>query len=260
MRTGTLAACLMLTLSACAHRAAADRIPEPWKFEAQATRGEVRVLPVIAMHDEIPVEVGSFVGVTIPYERQRLREMRTAQLEGVPAAFGERLPGAVNGQLGSSWTGQFHHGAWPMGAQDKLRNALEGNGRRSDVDTILGEISSSSLAQATLFTWVREVDGDPVSMKGFPGSTINTAVGPVHVNHRDEAYVVTLQVGVALATNEGEVLIRYEHEYQTLLSGRLDEDDAAGDLARRLAADVTKVWATEAELNRSSTMLAQENW
>ncbi len=259
MRTGTLTSIVLLMLSACAHRGAADRIPEPWKFEAQVTRGEVRVLPVIAMHDEIPVELGSFVGLTIPYERQQLRARRTQQLEAVPASLGERLPGAVNGQLGAAWSGQFHHGAWPLGGQEKLRKALLETGKTGDVDAVLSELARGTSAEATLFTWVRQVNGDPVTLHGFPGSTVDTPVGPVHVNHRDEAYVVTLDVGLALVTNSGEVLIRYEHDYSALLTGR-SSGEAAGDLARRVADDVTKVWATEAELNRAPALLAQESW
>ena len=260
MRFGAFALGSLIALSACAHRGASDGIHEPWRFEAQAAKGEVRVLPMLQLHDEIPVELGSFVGVTIPYERQRLRAKRTAQLEAVPQALGERLPGAVNGLLGTTWEGQFRHSAWPMGAQEKLRVTLETDKKNGSLDAVLEEIAATGGAQATLFTWVREVDGDPVSMHGFPGATVTTPVGPVHVNHRDEAYVVTLDVGLALVTNDGEVLIRYEHQYRTLLSGGLGSQEAAGDLARLMASDVTKVWATEAELSRTTTLLAQETW
>lgn len=260
MRTGALACCTLFALSACAHRGAADGIHEPWRFEAQAARGEVRVLPVLQLHDEIPVELGSFVGVTIPYERQRLRTLRTAQLGELPHALGERLPGAVNGQLGDTWDGQFRHSAWPMGAQEKLRAGLDAGRRNGVLDAVLGEIAQTGGAQATLFTWVRAVDGDPVSMHGFPGATVETPVGPVYVNHREEPYVATLDVGLALVTNDGEVLIRYEHQYRTLLSGGLGEVEAACDLAHNVAIDVTKVWATEAELSRTSALLAQESW
>ena len=105
MRPGAAIVAALLTLSACATRGAADGIHEPWRFEAQVTKGEVRVLPVLPLHEPIPVELGSFVGAQIPHERQRLRTRRTAQLEEVPRAMGERLAGAVNGLLGVSWDG-----------------------------------------------------------------------------------------------------------------------------------------------------------
>lgn len=242
----------------CVHRAAADRLPEPWRFEARAATGVVRVLPVVDLHDEIPVELGSFVGLPVPEPRAALRARRTEQLQQVPAALGERLPGAVNGQLGLAWDGQFRHAPWPVGARERLREALEQPGTK-ELDAMLAELASRG-PEATLFTWVREVDGDPVSRHGFPGDTVNTVAGPVHVSHRDEPYVVTLVAGLALVTRDGEVLIRYEYAYHTVLSGDLTARDAAGDLARRMAVDIVKVWATEAELDRAGTRVAADLW
>lgn len=235
-------------VSGCAHHVAAEGLYQPWRFEAQEARGEVRVLPLLALHDDLPVELRSFVGRTVPWERERLRIARTTQVEAVPKALGERLPGAVNGLLAGRWEGQFHHAGWPVGSEARLKQVLTHPEQRDGLDTVLSELGRNGTADATLVTWVDAIHGDPVSLMGFPGETVSTAVGPVHVNHRDEPYVVTLDVGVALVTREGEVLIRYEDRYATLLSGRVDEELAATDLARRMAADVTKVWATEADL------------
>ena len=80
------------------------------------------------------------------------------------------------------------------------------------------------------------------------------------MNHGEEPYVVTLGVGVALVSGEGEVLIRYEHDYTALMAGGLDSNQAATDLARSIALDVTKVWATEADLGATGALLAQEAW
>jgi len=52
------------------------------------------------------------------------------------------------------------------------------------------------------------------------------------------------------------VLIRYEDVYTTVLSHRVGEDRAATDLARLMAAEVTKVWATNLELDNWGPLLA----
>lgn len=248
MRLPCLLVGLVLCASGCARHVAAEGLYQPWRFEAQEARGEVRVLPLLALNDELPVELRSYVGRQVPWERERLRATRTAQVEAVPKALGERLPGAVNGLLAGRWQGQFHHAGWPVGAEGRLRQVLTHPDQREDLDAVLVELARGGTADATLVTWVDAIHGDPVSLMGFPGETVDTPVGPVHVNHREEPYVVTLDVGVALVTRSGEVLIRYEDRYRTLLSGRVDEELAATDLARRMAADVTKVWALEADL------------
>ena len=61
-------------------------------------------------------------------------------------------------------------------------------------------------------------------------------------------------------SGEGEVLIRYEHDYTALMAGSLESHDAATDLARSIALDVTKVWATEADLGATGALLAKESW
>ena len=76
------------------------------------------------------------------------------------------------------------------------------------------------------------------------------------VDHADEPYVVWLVAGVALVAADGEVLIRYEDVYTTVLSHRVGEDRAATDLARLMAAEVTKVWATNLELDNWGPLLA----
>jgi len=88
-----------------------------------------------------------------------------------------------------------------------------------------------------------------LSSLAFPGQPVATPIRPVTVNHADEPYLVTLLCGLALVTSDGEVVIRYEDVYQTVLSGKIGPNRAAADLAGVMAEEVTKVWATEAELN-----------
>ena len=211
------------------------------------TSGEVRVVPIVQLQSELAVDTRSFVGMPLPFERLETRRARTEALSRVPSALAEALPGAVNSQLGLAWHGQFHHSTWPMGTADRVHAAL--NGERP-LDATLEEAARTIGGEATLFTWVRELDGVPLSTRAFPGQAIETPIRPITVDHTDEPYLVNLLCGLALVTADGEVVIRYEDVYQTVLSGKVGPDHAASDMARVMAEEVTKVWATEAELNR----------
>ena len=241
------ACCILLSLSACIKRATPESIYEPWAFEARVTAGEVRVMPIIQLHSELVVDTRSYVGIPLPFERVQKRKERTEALSNVPAALAEALPGAVNGQLGLAWHGQFHHANWPLGTADRVHAAL--NGERP-LDATLEEAAGTIGGEATLFTWVRELDGLPLSTLAFPGQPVVTPIRPVTVDHTDEPYLVNLLCGLALVTSDGEVVIRYEDVYQTVLSGKVGPERAAADMALVMAEEVTKVWATEAELNR----------
>lgn len=241
------AACVaLLGLVACATKQP-QGLYQPWTFEARVTAGEVRVVPIVQLHSELEVDTRSYVGIPLPHERLQKRKQQTEALARVPDALAEALPGAVNGQLGLAWHGQFHHASWPLGAADKVHAAL--NGERA-LDVTLEEVAGQIGGEATLFTWVRELDGLPLSTLAFPGQAVPTPIRPVTIDHTDEPYLVNLLCGLALVTADGEVVIRYEDVYQTVLSGKVGPDRAAADMAAVMAEEVTKVWATEAELNR----------
>ncbi len=139
-----------------------------------------------------------------------------------------------------------HAHGLPAGARDKVTDALLG--RRPGLDAALGEAARAVGGDAALFSWVSELDGQPLSLLGFPGEVVETPVGPVVLDHDDEPYLVTAKVGMALVTRDGEVVVRYQDTFETILSARTDSARAGRELARALAREVTLVWGTDPRL------------
>jgi hypothetical protein len=233
---------LVLLLVGCAPK---TRPTLPWAFEARATAGEVRVLPVVTVHGPLTLSRETFIGREISWAREHVRRERTVSVYDVPKAIATALPGAVNAQLGRGWRGQFRMSAYPDGTQERVEAALDDRAR---LDIVLGSVSRVVGAQAALFTWVEELSGRPLSTEGFPGDVVDTELGPVVVDHRDEPYWVTARVGIALVANDGEVVLRYEDTLEGVLSARHPPRDVGRRMADQLAGEIMKVWATEAEL------------
>lgn len=215
-------------------------------FEARPTWGEVRVVPVLAVHHPVELNLDSYLGAALPHHRQSVRRARTRELAEVPDALARALPGEVNGRLGLAWRGQFRSHHFPSGAYHHVADAL--TGQRPDLTAVLGNAARAVGGEATLFSWVRQLEGEPLSLRGFPGEVIQTSAGPVVLDHEDEPYLVTARVGMALVTRDGEVVLRYEDTYDAILSGREGAADAGRSLAHALAEEVVMVWATDPRL------------
>lgn len=219
-----------------------DRLP--FAFEARGTWGEVQVIPALALHEPVDVNYDAYVGgAALPFHRKTIRTLRTEQLRAVPSAVGLALPGEVNGLLGLSWPGQFHDHRIPPASLDRLRAAL--TGERPDLHASLAEAAKGAGGQASLFSWVVDLEGEPLSLRGFPGEVVDTHAGPVVLDHNDEPYLVEAEVGMALVTEDGDVLLRYQDTYHALLSSENTTQDAGRTLARALAEEVVLVWSTQ---------------
>jgi len=233
----------------CATRTAPEL---SWHFEARATHGEIQVVPMIELQEAPELDLHVYVSEDIRLdpntnaERYDLRKFRTEQLSDFPFHVALSLPGAVNGELGMNWKGQFRTAKYPVAGNKKVKAALEG---KADLDQALGDVARRMSGQATLFTWLQDIDGHPITRDGPPGYVKETAWGPVVITLAEEPYLVTMQVGIALVTKDGEVVLRYEDSYETVLSNHLDPEAASADLARSIAAEVTKVWACDPELD-----------
>ncbi|NCG19145.1 MAG: hypothetical protein GWP91_09045 [Rhodobacterales bacterium] len=253
MRPSVATALCMSVLTLVSGAARAEEIKSSWAFEARATHGEVWVMPTLVLHEDPEVNLDSFLGMGLCLQRRTIRQRRTDQAAALPGAVGLALPGAVNGELGLKWKGQFRHGRWGRAAE-KLRGAVEG---KRDLDETLLAIAEQNGGEATLFTWTHALGAHPLTQDSFPGELVNTSWGPVMVDHAEEPYLVSLQMGIALVAADGEVLIRYVDVYETVLSGQSGVDGAGEDLARSMAQEVVKVWAIEPELEVHGSLLAQ---
>ena len=202
LRPSAAIALCMSVLTLFSGPAMAGDLQASWAFEARATHGEVWVMPMLSLHDDPEVNLDSYLGMGLSTERQKIRHRRTVQVAALPDAAGLALPGAVNGELGLEWKGQFRHGRWGRSAE-KLRGAVDG---KRDLDETLLAIAEHNGGEATLFTWTHSLDAHPLTQDTFPGELVDTSWGPVMVDHAEEPYLVSLQMGIALVAADGEVL------------------------------------------------------
>lgn len=237
-------ALLALGIVGCAHQSTV--LPQPFRFEARTTHGVVRVMPVLALHTEQDLDLQSYVGPRVPWRQEWLRGRRVSEMDLIPGLLGRALPGEVNGELGQAWDGTFLNGSLGPVERASLRSALRGRG---DLDATLSAVGRGVDGSASLFVWVDELEGRPLTSRGFAGEIVHTDCGPVVLDLLEEPYLVEASVGMALVASDGEVVLRMREHLSTVLSSRRDADAAARDLARALAGEVTKVWATDPRLD-----------
>lgn len=239
MRTGSMLCFLALGLVACPKRAP-DSPDAPFVWEARVALGEVRVVPGLGVHDRIAVITDDYLGEGLSEGRMAVRTQRRDGLVALPEAVGLAMPGAINGVLGERWSGTFTAVGWPDAPRQRVQSAVQ---RGSGLDDALSEAARNIGGDAVLVTWVDALSGAPLSARAFPGDIVQTAKGSVVVDHSDEPYLVDISVGVALVAADGQVLLRYHEDVQTLLSKASPPDAAARDVAQQVAAELGKVWA-----------------
>ncbi|MEZ4240394.1 MAG: hypothetical protein R3F59_30420 [Myxococcota bacterium] len=243
MRAGLVAA--LGLASGCARPAAPEPFL-PFAFEARVAEGEVRVVPALQLHPPVGLDLESFFGAALPERQLRARRQRTHQLGQLADAVGWALPGEVNGELGARWDGEFlTHPSWPAGSRQRLGEALRS---RRGVDDALADLAHGVGGDAVLVSWMDRLDATPLTLRDIPGTVLDTPSGPVVVDG-DEPYLVSAEVGMALVTRDGEVVLRYADTYETVLSAQRGPWTAGRDLAHALAAEVAKVWATDPRLS-----------
>ncbi len=207
--------------------------------ELRPITGEVRVVPGLGTHPPVPVELGDFLGGGLAEPRVAVRTRRTEELHDLPVQVGLALPGAVGGTLGDDFQGAFRATDWPEGARAKVERALE---RGHGLDAALGAAGRAVGGDATLITWVDRMEARPLSLEGAPGDLVTTSQGTVLVDHADEPYLVDLGVGMALVGADGEVLLRFHDDVQSILSGARPPPAVGREVARDLAAEVARHW------------------
>ena len=218
----------------------------PWDFSAREATGDVRVLPLLTLgqvDDSLVRE--TWIGLPAPPAQERVRRRRTSELQRIPHEIGLALPGAVNGELGPSWSGDFHLANWPEGTEARMAGAIE----RQDWQALRG-VARAVGGDAVLVTWLTDLVGDPITASYLPGDVAQTAAGPVVVDLSDEPYLVSATIGAALVTRDGEVCVRYSDTFNAILSARYDAPKVGRQLARGMATELTRVWVRDGELDR----------
>jgi len=202
-------------------------------------------MPVVDLFELSEVDDQDYIG-PIPHWRHRLRQQRHGEVSEIPEAVAMALPGALAGQLPKSWPGFFRVGHYPNGARSRLSATLR---KEEQTDTILAEISKNGAGSATLYTWISNVETKAVTKEGPPGDVVKTEVGPILINLHEEPIRVRADVGMALVAYDGEVLLRYTDNFESVVSGDRSSHRAGRDLAMALAKEIIPMWPTDPRLS-----------
>lgn len=238
-------ACMVVMAVACTHRHIEPLDLLPFAFEARSSRGEIWVMPPLAVHAPVQINEQHMLGAALPLRQRRIRAERTAELAALPTTIAEVLPGEVNARLGATWQGQFRHSPAPPSHAHRLTDAVLH--RRPDLHAVLEGYAEGN-GRWVLLTWVSELSGDPLIRSALPGEVVQTSSGPVVVDFEDDPHLISVKLGMALLAPDGEVVLRYEDRFEAVLSGRSARQEAARQLARALADEIALVWMTEAHL------------
>ncbi len=226
-----------------------------YRFNGIDAQGEVHVFPLLHAYDAPSVRLDDYVTESVSPARARLRADRTRQLGEVPAAVADALPGAIVARVDPAWDADLRVARAPLGSRDRLLAAL----RRDDpaqLEAALIEVARTLGGDATLFSWVRGLDGEPVTTLDAPGTIIDTPQGSIVIDLFDDPYLVEAEVGVALVTADGHIVIRYADRTRALLAAHHGPTRAGRAMADALAAEVSKVWPDGLDRPTPRTALA----
>jgi len=220
----------------------------PWLFEARPENGQIQVLPVLSAFELSEVTDRDFVGPITPW-RFHLRKQRIESIKTVPDAVAMALPGAIASELPADWNGRFLVGHYPGTLKSKMLDHLN---RGESLDPILFKVGSRNEDVATLVSWVEELHATPITIEAAPGEMVTTEVGPIVVNLFEESYRIRATVGMALVASDGEVILRYRDDFESILGEQRNPNRVGRDLAIGLAKEITKMWPIDPRLREQA--------
>ena len=229
----------LLLLSGCATHLAQPLDAMDWDLDPGDVAGEIRVAPVIVAAEAPTPDLTGIVGETLQDEQAAARLHRTMQLAELPHSLHEAVPGQLHTELPDEWNGHFRDTRLSLADQIRLTNAVRGDEPLAEA---LVDVAQGVEGQAVLFTWVVENEGRPLTDDHMVGELIFENGVPVLVDHQSEPYVVNAELGVALVTTDGEILFRYQDDYEGLLVEDRSSRSLGRSMARELVADIAPLW------------------
>ena len=88
----------------------------------------------------------------------------------------------------------------------------------------------------------------PITAEAAPGEVVESAVGPVAVNLFEESYRIRATVGLALIASDGDVILRYRDDFESILGAQRNPMRVGRDLALGLAQEIVKMWPSDPRL------------
>ena len=122
--------------------------------------------------------------------------------------------------------------------QELLMAVYSQNGRHPALSAHAKEVGGGG----TLFLWVTELDGHPLTSDTMSGELIFHNNIPVMVDRSSEPYRVEMTIGASLYDGEGQLAFLYEDVYEALLSESQDTRNVAKELAQELVQDLSLIW------------------
>lgn len=220
-----------------------------WRFEARPAAGHIAVLPVLSLMRVGDVSTQDYVG-PIPPWRLELRKQRIHEIQRVPEAVGLALPGALASNLPKDWNGQFRVGTYPKVLKAKLTDHLSKN---EPLDSLLSELGLREDGVLTLVSWVEDATISPITTEAAPGEMVESEVGPIAVNLFEESYRIRATVGLALIASDGQVILRYRDDFESILGAQRNPMRVGRDLALGLAQEIVKMWPSDPRLKEHAS-------
>lgn len=246
---------LLLLSIACANHQPRPTDALDWDLHPELVSGVIQVAPVIVIAELPQAELEDGVGQRLAPWLAQGRIQRTQELAELPYAYRSAVPGALHQALPSDWDAHFMDGKLPVAQQVHLANAL------SDPSTSLTQAFSQAAqamgGDATLFTWVLQAEGSPLTNTHMVGELVWADGLPVVVDHVSEPYTVRAELGLALVDSHGQVLFRYQDDYAGVLSKEHDLGDLSRAFANAAVADIAPHWLGEPVLGPQDVELAQ---
>lgn len=205
-------------------------------------------MPILNLLNLGEVSQKDFIG-PIPPWRLQLRKQRMESLKDVPDAVGLALPGALASELPAHWSGQFLVGHFPGAMKSKMTERIQSG---ESIDALLTEMASRKKGTSTLVSWVEHVTATPITQEAAAGDLVSTEVGPIIVNLFEESYRVRATLGMALVASDGEVILRYNDVFESILGDQRNTHRVGRDLAIRLAQEITKMWPIDSRLSEQA--------
>jgi putative intracellular protease/amidase len=232
---------LLVTLSFAACATTGAFPTGSYRFNGLDAQGDIRVFPALHAYATPEVRLDDYVTETVSPGRARIRAARTADLALVPEAIALALPGAIGARVDPLWKADFRVARAPLRARDRLLTAIR-RGDNALLEATLRDVARAVGGEATLFTWITNLDGEPVTTLDAPGTIIEGPQGSIVIDLFEDPYLVEAEIGIALVTSDGHIIVRYADRARALLAPHHGPSRAGRALADALAAEVAKVW------------------
>jgi hypothetical protein len=182
-----------------------------------------------------PLALRGYLGEELEGAAAALRNVRSAQVLAVPAAFSEALPGELASAFPLDWRGHMSDARCSPSTRSQL---VAGLGGRRPMEGVLQTAADRVPGQVVLFHWMLDLAAEPMAANVAPGTTQRVADRLIYVDQHTDPVLAEATVGLALVSADGEVFLRYEDRYTFVITGTNTSQRAGRDLARQLVDDL----------------------